>query len=190
MCIMATSRCRCAAFPPSPIPNPRPLAPITRGRQTMRLLLGTQDTILMFSRAAGVVLFHGAALSNLIFASDRCCVAELSTFMDDANRQPWRLWCYKMALWSPVINCSGGYLLPHSQMMSAPTNVAMAAEVRLDRERCSKIRDSHRRRTCEGLMGEEALVAKLPSVVVYPSDIERVAAQVGDCMSAWSDAEQ
>ena len=77
-----------------------------------------EATIRLFALARGVVLYHGAALTNLAFARYRMCVVELTSYVDAANTQSPFLWCERMALWNPLVVCKN-YSIPRAQTIQA-----------------------------------------------------------------------
>ena len=56
-----------------------------------------EETVRLFGASRGVLLYHGAALSNLAFATKRVCVVELTAPDSATSTIPSIAWCDRMA---------------------------------------------------------------------------------------------
>jgi len=120
-----------------------------------------EATIRLFAHAKAVVLYHGAALTNLVFSLSRTCVVELTPFMDANNTQPGLLWCNRMQLWNPMLTCHS-YIVPREQILNAnPTK---------------KLHDGATMRKKVDFFGN------LASVDVQLTDFDKVAAVAKRCL--------
>ena len=65
-----------------------------------------------------MLLYHGAALSNLVFATSQVCVIEFAAPNSFESGEPSMAWCDRMALWSHRIECNT-HVLPLRQVLAA-----------------------------------------------------------------------
>ncbi len=61
-------------------------------------------TIALYARADGVVGVHGADLANAVFAVQPVCVVEISSWLSENRKEPWRAIDQAVARWSSNVH--------------------------------------------------------------------------------------